>query len=361
LPENIYTLEEKDDMGAIFDKLQGESLIHPPVFMKNNVHFEVMMGSVAYGCSSNNSDVDLYGFAIPPKDVIFPHLAGHIPGFGSKEPPHFEQFQKHHVLHQSSGKEYDITIYNIVKYFQLCMENNPNIIDSLFVPRRCILHSTAIGEHVREHRKLFLHRGAWFKFKGYAFAQMNKLKNKVLNEWINFCDENGIDYFANEEVLKQCGNLSPQIITLGVSVIRKIDQNGNRSKRLNSIVEYGFDVKFAYHVVRLLNEVEQILTEGDLDLERNREQLKAIRRGDWSLEEITEYFGTKEKELESLYTKSELRASPDEDAIKALLLECLEMHYDNLGGCIVIPDKTLQALKEIQEIADRALTSPLSK
>ena len=348
-------------MGAVFDILLGEGLIHPPGFMKNNVHYEVMMGSVAYGCSSDNSDVDIYGFAIPPKDVIFPHLAGHIPGFGSKKPPHFEQFQKHHVSHESSGKEYDLNIYNIVKYFQLCMENNPNIIDSLFVPRRCVLHSTAIGEHVREHRKLFLHRGAWFKFKGYAFAQMNKLKNKVLNEWIKFCDENAIDYFANEAVLKQYKNLSPQILDRGVYLVRKIDQSGKRSKRLYSIAEYGFDVKFAYHVVRLLNEVEQILTEEDLDLERNREQLKAIRRGDWDLEEITEYFGTKEKELESLYTRSTLRHSPDEDAIKALLLECLEMHYDNLGDCIVRPDKTLQALKNIQELSDRALTGRFSK
>jgi hypothetical protein len=97
--------------------------------------------------------------------------------------------------------------------------------------------------------------------------------------------------------------------------------------------------------------------EGDLDLERNREQLKAIRRGDWSLEEITEYFSSKEKELETLYTRSKLRAAPDEEVIKALLLDCLEMHYDSLGDCVVRPDKTLQALREIQEITDRALSS----
>ena len=36
-------------MGAIFDKLLGEGLVHSPGFMKNNVHFKVMMGSVAYG------------------------------------------------------------------------------------------------------------------------------------------------------------------------------------------------------------------------------------------------------------------------------------------------------------------------
>jgi uncharacterized protein len=342
-------------MGAIFDKLQEESLIHAPGFLKNNVHFEVMMGSIAYGCSNDTSDVDIYGFAIPPKDIIFPHLAGYIPGFGGKKPLEFKQFQQHHIRDSSSGKEYDLNIYNIVKYFQLCMENNPNMIDSLFVPRRCILHSTSIGEHIREHRKIFLHKGSWHKFKGYAFAQMNKLKNKTLNNWIKFCDQYGVDYYANEEMLKAENNFSKQVMERGLRLIRKIDKTGNRSKRLKSIAEFGFDIKFAYHIIRLLNEVEQILTEGDLDLERNREQLKAIRRGEWSLHEITQYFASKERELESLYTKSDLRHSADEEGVKSLLLECLEMHYDKLDDCIAIPEKTLQALKEIQKIADNTL------
>jgi hypothetical protein len=92
-----------------------------------------------------------------------------------------------------------------------------------------------------------------------------------------------------------------------------------------------------------------------LDLERNREQLKSIRRGDWTLDEIDLYFQKKELELESLYTVSTLRHSPDEEKIKSLLLECLEMHYGSLEACIVSQDKNEKALKEIQEILDRTL------
>lgn len=149
--------------------------------------------------------------------------------------------------------------------------------------------------------------------------------------------------------------MARQVKDRGVSLIRKIDQDGNRSKRIKTIAEHGYDVKFAYHVVRLLNEVEQILTEGDLDLERNREQLKSIRRGDWSLDEITEYFSDKEKELEGLYTRSDLRQVPDEEAIKRLLLESLEMHFDNLDNAVVNPDKFFAALLEIRRVADRVL------
>ncbi|MGC5341009.1 DNA polymerase beta superfamily protein, partial [Escherichia coli] len=64
------------------------------------------------------------------------------------------------------GREYDCCIYSIIKFFQLVMENNPNMIDSLFVPQNCIVYSTPIGQMVREARHLFLHKGSWHKFKG---------------------------------------------------------------------------------------------------------------------------------------------------------------------------------------------------
>ena len=57
----------------------------------------------------------------------------------------------------------------------------------------------------------------------------------------------------------------------------KDPEPGSNRERLRE--KFGFDVKFAYHTVRLLNEAEQLLLEGDLDLQRNREQLKSIRRG----------------------------------------------------------------------------------
>lgn len=288
-------------MGSIVDVLMKKQLLSAPSFMRNNVHYETMVGSEAYGVSSNKSDIDIYGFCIPPKSIIFPHLAGKVEGFGKKE-NRFEQYQQHHIMDKSSGKEYDITIFSIIKFFQLCMDNNPNMIDTLFVPRRCILHSTQAAEHVRENRKAFLHKGAWFKFKGYAYSQVHKMK------------------------------------------IKKPDEDSNRYEMVQ---KFGYDVKFGYNVVRLLNEIEQILTEKDLDLERNREQLKSIRRGEWSLNQIVKYFETKEKELEALYTSSDLQHSPDEEKIKNILLECLEMHYGSLSDAIKLDISPKDLLDDI--------------
>jgi len=155
-------------------KLYKKKLISPPPFVPESIQYETIMGSFAYGVSSDNSDLDIYGFCIPPKDVIFPHLRGEIIGFGKKT-KRFEQYQQHHILIPGDKKaSYDIQIYNIIKYFQLCMENNPNMIDSLFTPERCVLSSTKIGNMVRDQRKIFLHRGAWQRFKGYSYSMLHK-------------------------------------------------------------------------------------------------------------------------------------------------------------------------------------------
>ena len=145
MPSHVRTLAER-------------GLIKPPVFLADNIHYEVMMGSIAYGVSNDSSDIDMYGFAIPPKEVVFQNLAGEIEGFG-RQKQRFEQYQQHHVKDTGAEKEYDISIYNIVKYFSLCMENNPNMVDSLFVPQTCVIHITTVGNMVREQRNLFLHKG----------------------------------------------------------------------------------------------------------------------------------------------------------------------------------------------------------
>ena len=151
-------------------QLVKRGLISPPPFVPGSVQYEVIMGSEAYGVSSDDSDRDVYGFCVPPKAIVFPHTAGAIHGFG-RQKQEFQQYQQHHIQDDEAkggkGVEYDFAIYNIVKYFSLCMECNPNMIDSLFVPQRCVLYITKIGSMVRDARRTFLHKGVWHKLKGY--------------------------------------------------------------------------------------------------------------------------------------------------------------------------------------------------
>lgn len=161
----------------LLKKLIDKGLISPPDWLPLNTSYLTMMGSVAYGVMGDASDVDVYGIVIPTKEVLLPHLSGEIFGFG-KQIQRFEQYQQHGIVNPDDGNEYDLTIYNIVKFFNLAMQNNPNIIDSLFTPQFCVLHCTKVGHMIRKNRRLFLHKGAWHKFKGYAYSQLHKMTSK---------------------------------------------------------------------------------------------------------------------------------------------------------------------------------------
>jgi len=298
-------------MSSVTQKLTKKGLISPPSFVPTNVMYETIMGSEAYGVSTDSSDMDVYGFCVPTKEIVFPHLAGELAQFDWKpDKKRFGQFLADHVDVEDErggkGRQYDLTIFNIVKFFKLVTENNPNVVDSLYTRQECVLHITQVGNMVRENRHIFIHKGCWNTFKGYAFSQLHKMRTK-----------------------------EPE------------------GKRKEIREEYGYDVKFAYHVVRLLDEVEQLLMHGDMDLMQAREHMKAVRRGEVPEEEIREWFSVKEKELEKLYHQSSLPDRPDKKRIKKLLLQCLEHHYGSLDKCIVNPDAAVTALREIQEVLEK--------
>lgn len=289
----------------ILQELQDRKLIHPPKWLITNTIYLTIMGSQAYGVTTESSDHDLYGVVIPPKDDVFPHLRGEILDFG-RQKQRFSQYQEHHIIDPDAaggkGREYDITVSSIVKYCHLLMENNPNVIDSIFTPNNCVVHITSIGQILRDNRHKFLHKGAFFKFKGYAYSQQTKMTGKPVG------------------------------------------------KRIELYEKWGYDVKYAMHLVRLLSECEQILIEEDLDLQRNREQLKSIRRGEWTVDQIREYFTQKETQLEQAYHESKLPNKPDEEVIKNILCQCLETHYGSLDKCVAQLDKYEVMVRAIKEI-----------
>lgn len=296
-------------MASVTKKLVDAKLVTPPNFIADNVHYETIMGSVAYGVSNDTSDCDVYGFCIPPKGILFPNIDGHIEGF-DQNIPHFEVWQEHHIKF-SDNKEYDMAVYNIVKYFRLCADGNPNMIDSLFTSADCVLHMTSVGNMVKENRKLFLSKKCFHTFKGYAYAQKSKIKSGA---------------------------------------------NASSPKRQEYYAKYGYDVKFAYHIVRLLNECEQILVEGDLDLRRNNDQLKSIRNGEWTVDQIDSYFVEKQKHLEAI--NADTKAIPNlirDKEIKELLLNCLEHHYGALDKVVARPDKEKQMIQKIRLVIDGKL------
>lgn len=304
LLQELYDLKDED----------GKRILDCPKFLLTNTLFLVKMGSQAYGVSNDDSDYDVYGCAMPRIGQIFPHLDGCIPGFGEQTTP-FNNYQQHHIKSPIDNIEYDFNIYGIVSYFNLCMDCNPNMIDSLFVPDNCIIHITKIGQMIRENRKMFLCKKAWHTYKGYGHSQLHKAQGK-----------------------------NPK----------------KGSKRYELREQYGVDTKYLYNVYRNLSQVEQILMEEDLDLQETgrREVMKEIRRGEWSFDRVQEWFNNKEKQLEQAYHDSKLPNTPREKEIRELLMNCLEEHYGKLDNAIssalVVPDRYQKTLMEVKGLIEKS-------
>ncbi len=360
----------------ILDDLRNKGLISPPPFVVSNCMYLTVMGSHAYSVADTSvrdkiPDYDVYGFCIPPKYILFPHLDGKILDF--HEIQRFDQYQKPHILDPEAnggkGKEWDFQIFNITKYFRLCANGNPNMLDSLATRTECVLHITNVGQLVRDNRKLFFSKKAWKTFRAYANSQLKKARNKIdcneMKDALEFEKTHDLPHHMKlhqvvSEIWNRNDNAYYKINVLSnltmddLEHYKTILEKGyNKTVRFEDQKEFQQDRKFLYHIVRLYDEVDQLLMEGDMDLQRAKEIMKAVRRGEWTLEQVESWVQEKDKALEVAYSKSSLQDVPDEKELTNLLLKCLEEHYGSLKGCIEQPDWSITALREMDEAMNK--------
>ena len=81
---------------------------------KFKIIFECVTGSRLYGTSTPESDTDIRGVFIPPEEYYL--------GFLNK-------------VEQVEDKVSDVTHWELSKYLKLALDNNPNILELLFVPK----------------------------------------------------------------------------------------------------------------------------------------------------------------------------------------------------------------------------------
>lgn len=135
-----------------------------------------------------------------------------------------------------------------------------------------------------------------------------------------------------------------------LSLLREYEQLSFREKK-QFTMEY--DEKAAYHAIRLAEQCQQILEEGDMDITRCAEMLKSIRRGEWTLERVKERFLAKEKILDELYTKSSLQYEPNMKFLREVLMSCIEMKYGRIDAIQKSDDGVAAIkLKQIQKILE---------
>jgi hypothetical protein len=133
-------------------------------FLRENelILFECISGSHAYGTNHANSDVDKRGIFMCPQDMVY--------GFG--------------YVDQVSDETNDTTFYELKRFLELLENNNPNIMEILFMPDENIFHCDPIFQAIREHRHLFITKQCKNTFAGYATTQIKKargLNKKIVN------------------------------------------------------------------------------------------------------------------------------------------------------------------------------------
>jgi uncharacterized protein len=88
---------------------------------------------------------------------------------------------------------------------------------------------------------------------------------------------------------------------------------------------YGYDVKHAMHVVRLLRMCREILESGKVLVKRpDRDELLAVRSGAWPYERLVEWASEQDRAMAELYERSPLPRAPDPKALDALCVGVVE-------------------------------------
>ena len=308
--------------------------------LRSNVCLLVLGGSHAYGTNIEGSDVDIRGAALPSRDDI---LLGRD----------FEQ-----VVDTAT----DTTIYSFRKMVKLLCEQNPNMLEILFVKPEHILYMDTAGEMLMNNKEIFLTKKIFHTCGGYAKEQLRRLDTKsartlsqaqqeahIINSINSAKDTFPKDYFYYDkdairlyldDALEE-GGLEKEIFmdvslshyplrdyrgmwnTMN-SILRDYNKAGKRAK---SAYARGAVNKHGMHLTRLLLLAERALRTGDMStyMEEDHNLLMDIRNGKYMGDDgqmTPEFFlmiNDLEKKMKAAYEKTALPEEVDKRRVEALV------------------------------------------
>jgi hypothetical protein len=167
-----------------------------------------------------------------------------------------------------------VCLYTLMKWAGLAAKGNPSALHFLFAP---LEFTTETWEHFAARPEIFLAKGHVKPFLGFAGDQMKRLLGE------------------------------------------KGQKNTHRAELEN---KYGYDTKYAMHVIRLYGEAKELMELGRITLPRpNRDELVEIRKGKYSLSEIRELGAQLESEALAAQATSPLPNDVNREAISRQLAE----------------------------------------
>ena len=307
----------------------------------NGQILRIKVGSHLYGTNTSKSDVDYSGVFIANEDVYF--------GLNNIEEIDLSTKSK-----SQNGKNLpdavDYKLYELKNFARLAMQNNPNILEHLFVSdSNNIMFINDFGRILIDNRHLFPYKGAYDRFMGYSNSQRHKMVIKEINytsladAYNYFCEQEShaylIEYrdknlkFMNEnDSYFTIGDLSLQKNLKVKKVISMIgDRLSKISNRYELVLNYGYDTKFASHLIRLLLEGEELLLTGELVFPLSEASLILdIKSGKYSIEEILLMSTEIENRMRDAKERSILPASPNFKKINELIKSMIKEHLLNV-------------------------------
>lgn len=300
--------------------------------LQKHTIFECIVGSKAYGTDTPESDTDYRGVCIPPKGIAYSL---------------FQRFEQH------IEKTPDRVIYGLGKFMKLAADCNPSIITLLFIEEPLWVFSTSWWEEIRARRDMFLSTRARHSFSGYAISQLKRMQTHV--RWMTKAptepvpEDFGISHtlFLGKDEVGAVDWLSGEGIKFKEEVTRLMGRvkgyqqalkewknyeewRKNRNPaRAEMEKKFGYDTKHSYHLVRLVRLGEELLLTGKMTI-YNRpdvEEFRAIRRGEWSYQQLLEFAEGIDEHMAEVEKSSVLPYSPDRPAIDAFYQELIE-RYD---------------------------------
>ena len=238
-------------------------------------------GSISHGLyvpnkeSCSIDDKDIMSICIPPLSCYFG-----LREYGSRGTKEIKY------------REWDIVVYEFKKCIGLLRQGNPNILCILWMEPDDYLKVSPEGARLINARSLFVGRHVYHSFAGYARGQLHRMTHLAFQGYM-----------------------------------------GEKRKKL--VQKFGYDVKNASHLIRLLRMGIEFLEEGRLYVKRKDAQdLLAIKQGKWPLAQVKEESNKLFRKAESAYKKSKLPLRPDEDKINALCVNILQNHFCNKENSI---------------------------
>lgn len=299
----------------------------------------VSAGSRAYGLNRPDSDYDLRGLMIPPKDYYLGFLKS------------MEQAD----MKVDGGEG---TLYAVPRFFQLAADCNPNIIEILWSE---VFFSSKWSDHLSFYREKFLSKKARYTFSGYAMAQLKRIHTH--RKWLldppkgkPEREEFGLPKTAllSKDIMGAIQKLATGDEKAEVAIdasfpshVMDIYQKerayhnamqqwqqyetwkGNRNQaRAAMEARFGYDTKHAMHLVRLMRMCGEILEGKGVIVRRpDADELMAVRDGQWSYDQLMEFATTQDELMGKLYETSTLPREPDRPYLHQLCCSIMERYY----------------------------------